>query len=170
MSARAAAVLMFGTVTACAPAQPESPVTIVPLPVNMDCGFHASKDYRRTQEERDNPPACALPDADTIALSCAVYDLVRSRDYVSDEEDETGEVRNPTPLPRYRVDDLACAFDGEDRNRATCNFALTVPGEAARKTSARLKHIRWGRITPLTYEQGVMWQVEDDCTPVRPAS
>ena len=168
MIARAAAVLLLGTMAACAPAQPEEPVAIIPVPIDLDCGFNASKDYRRTQAERDNPPACGLPEAQTLAQSCAIYDVVRSPGYVPDEEDETGEVRNPTPLPAYRVNDLVCAFNGEERNRATCRFALTVPGGAPERITVRLRHISYGRITPLTFEQGVMWQIDDDCTPTLP--
>ncbi len=167
----AAAVLMIGAAAACAPAKSDVPVVLVPIAMDMDCGFHASIDYRRTREERENPRACALPDAATLARRCAVHDVVAAPGYVPDEEDETGEVRNPTPLPDYRVDDLVCGFDGEGRNRATCRFALTVPGGTPRQTAVTLRHKSYGRITPLTFEQGVMWQLDDDCTPdVSPAS
>jgi hypothetical protein len=193
----AAAVLMIGAAAACAPAKSDVPVVLVPIAMDMDCGFHASIDYRRTREERENPRACALPDAATLARRCAVHDVVAAPGYVPDEEDETGEVRNPTPLPDYRVDDLVCGFDGEGRNRATCRFALTVPGGTPRQTESdlykqaddprtanvfdkeirgktdqfALRHKSYGRITPLTFEQGVMWQLDDDCTPdVSPAS
>lgn len=172
MIARTAAVLMLGmAAAACAPAKPDGPLAVLPLPNDLDCGFHASKDLRRSREERDNPPACALPDAKTLAQSCAIHDMIRAPGYRPDEEDETGEVRNPTPLPDYRVADLACAFEGTGRNRATCRFALTVPGAAPAQTTVRLRHKSWGRVTPLTFEQGVMWQLDDDCTPgVSPAS
>lgn len=170
MIARAAAVLMIGTVAAaCAPAKPDSLVEIMPLPADLDCGFNASKDFRRTQEERENPPACALPNAARLAQSCAIYDLIEAPDYRPDDEDEMGEVRNPTPLPDYRVSDLACGFDGEGRNRATCSFALTVPNGAPAHATVRLRHKSYGRITPLIYEQGVIWQLDDDCTPAPPA-
>lgn len=168
MIARAAAVLVLAAAAACTPPKSRTAVAIVPLPMEMSCGFNASKDFRRTQEERDNPPACALPDAGTLARRCAIHDLVRAPGYVPEEEDEMGEVRNPTPLPVYRVESLACAFDGEGRNRATCSFALTVPGGTPTQTTVRLRHKSYGRITPLIYEQGVIWQLDDDCTPERP--
>jgi len=172
MIVRAAAVLAIGmAVAACAPAKSDAPLAIIPMPMDMDCGFNASKDLRRTREERENPPACALPDAKTLAQRCAIHDMIRAPGYRPDEEDEMGVVRNPTPLPDYRVTDLACAFDGEGRNRATCRFALTVPGGVPAQTTVKLRHTSWGRITPLTFEQGVMWQLDDDCTPdVSPAS
>lgn len=170
MIARAAAVLlMLGTAAACAPAKPEAELVIIPLPMGMDCGFNATLDSRRTREERDNPPACGLPDAEFLARHCAVRDVVAAPGYVAPEEDEMGEVINPTPLPDYRVTDLACAFDGEGRNRATCRFALTVPGGTAVPTKVSLRHERYGRITPLIYEQGVIWHLDDDCTPAPPA-
>lgn len=166
MIARVAAVLMLGmAAAACAPAQPDGPLTVLPLPNDLDCGFRASMDYRRTQEERENPPACALPDAASLARSCAIHDVVRTPGYRPDEEDGTGEVLNPTPFPDYRVDELACTFDGEGRNRATCRFSLTVPGQSPAATTVRLRHKSYGHVTPLTFEQGVMWQLDDDCTP-----
>lgn len=171
MIARSAAILlMIGTMAACAPTQPGVPLKIVPVPLDWDCGFKARNGSRRTQEERDNPPACALPNAKFLARQCAAYDAVRVPGYRPDEEDETGEVRNPTPLPVYHVDDLACTFDGEGRNRATCRFALTVIGGMPVQTTVRLRHKSWGRITPLTYQQGVIWQLNDDCTPAPSAS
>jgi hypothetical protein len=168
MIARAAALLTMAAVAGCAPAKPDRGM-VLPAPTGFDCGFHWSIDYRRTREERESPPACALPDAATLAQSCAVYDMVRASDYRPDEEDETGEVRNPTPLPDYRVDSLACAFDGDGRNRATCRFALTVPGGTSAPTTVRLRHESWSRVTPLIFERGVAWQLDDDCTPAPPA-
>ncbi|APZ99271.1 hypothetical protein BWQ93_12830 [Sphingopyxis sp. QXT-31] len=97
--------------------------------------------------------------------------MIRAPGYRPDEEDEMGVVRNPTPLPDYRVTDLACAFDGTARNRATCRFALTVPGAAPAQTTVRLRHKSSMHITPLTTEYWVMWQLDDDCKPdVSPAS
>jgi hypothetical protein len=164
----ASGLLMLGTVAACAPAESDFLPILIPLPMDMDCGFNASKDYRRTQEERANPPACALPSAEFLARQCAAHDVTMAPGFVPDKEDETGEVINPTPLPNYRVDDLACAFDDEGRNRATCRFTLTVPGGAPAKTAVRLRHVSYGRITPLIYEQGVIWSLGDDCTPAVP--
>jgi len=169
MIARAAAVLILGMAAACAPAKPDGPLAVLPLPPDLDCGFHASKDLRRSREERDNPPACALPDAKTLAQSCAIHDVIRAPGYRPDEEDAMGVVRNPTPLPDYRVTDLACAFDGEGRNRATCRFALAVPGAAPAQTTVRLRHKSSMHITPLTTEYWVMWHLDDDCTPQQPA-
>ncbi|APZ99272.1 hypothetical protein BWQ93_12835 [Sphingopyxis sp. QXT-31] len=58
MIARAAVALFLGmAAAACAPAKPDGPLAVLPLPPDLDCGFHASKDLRRSREERESPPA-----------------------------------------------------------------------------------------------------------------
>jgi hypothetical protein len=100
---------------------------------------------------------------------CAVYDVTTQPGY-DPEEDAQGNLINEPPLPVYQVSNAQCTFIDQRENAANCRFDVAVPGEAEayRGVMVRFDHRSYGRITPLTYEQGTIWMAAADCTVLRP--
>lgn len=132
------------------------------------CGVRAAMDHRQTEALRDSPPACALPTAKEVALSCAIHDLITKPGYRGPSYDEEGNpMGDGEPVPDYRVDSLSCRFAGPHRNRALCRFDLTVPQSpgAPVPTVVTFEHRFWQDHGPAHHLYGTRWSPADRCTP-----
>ncbi|WP_271439533.1 hypothetical protein [Pontixanthobacter luteolus] len=131
------------------------------------CDLSAVHEGLRNQSiDRERPPACALPTAETIAQACAIHDQVRDPSY-NPTYDELGYIRSAPPLPEYLVSDLQCRFTSAEENEANCSFGLALPGEerGARQVEARFENRYWQLDTIISHSRGVHWFLRDDCTP-----
>ncbi|TGX54705.1 hypothetical protein E5A73_04385 [Sphingomonas gei] len=117
-----------------------------------------------------HPPACALPDAERVAQSCAVHDVTRSPGYRSPSYDEEGEIVAGSPIPAYAVSDLKCGFINSQRNRAICRFKLETPDMPAGPvdTRATLEHNSWQDHGPTHHLFGTLWSATASCLPAAP--
>ncbi len=131
------------------------------------CGFSIAKDYRLTDQIRNNPPACALPKADEVALWCAIHDRMSEPGYFSLPTDEEGSPIDTRPLPAYKVTGLICEFTSELRNTAMCTFKIAEAGQKATGSAITTKwdHIYWRNDGPAHHLEGVRWSLSDDCMP-----
>jgi hypothetical protein len=132
------------------------------------CGTGAAFDYRASEKLRESPPACAFPDAESLALVCAIHDLVRSPGYRMPIFDEHGgRVEEGSPAPVYEVTDVRCRFISSERNRATCRFRLRTPEMSAgpADTKVALEHRSWQDHGPAHHLYGTQWLITASCVP-----
>lgn len=116
------------------------------------------------------PPACDLPTAAQVALSCAVQDTVTAPGYEPPVDDESGFPTGGTPAPEYRVDNLQCRFTTSEHNAAHCTF--NVENRAtARKVPARtvdFEHVSWDDNGPAHHMRWTLWRAAGRCIPPAP--
>ncbi len=141
-------------------------ITLIELPAT--CGVHAALDVRQPENLRDKPPACALPVAEEVAMSCAVHDLVTGPDYRPPAYNEEGFPTDEQPIPEYRVSNLSCHFSTRQRNEAFCQFQLRTPGgaEESRNVVVRFEHRFWRDDGPTHHWYGTRWSATTRCTPL----
>jgi hypothetical protein len=146
----------------CAPAGDVRPLITLP---DVDCGWTAV----RSAPDRMRPPACATPEAETVARMCAIHDRINERGYMPSPTDEEGNPTGPLPppLPFYVISNLRCTFTDANRNAASCGFVVSVPGEAAPRpaVTTQFVHYYWREDGPTSHMEGVMWRADEDCTP-----
>ncbi len=137
-------------------------------PVNA-CGFRAVRDRRFLGGFNETPPACGTPSVEEVALSCAIHDQISAPDF-DGNVDEQGNLVNYTPVPKYRIYRLSCRFTNPERNLASCQFVMSLPGEPAesRRVDAQFQHRYWRDDGPAHHIEGTRWSLKDDCTPANP--
>lgn len=150
---------------ACAPQdQGEARAALAPLAL---CGVPAATGPGRPERYRTHPPACSLPSAETIALSCAIHDTVRTDGYRPpiSEWEEAPPGYEPTPLPEYRAREVSCRFSNADRSEALCELQLARSGESAafEQVTVRLSHRFYRMDGPVSHVYGTHWGVEGEC-------
>ena len=132
------------------------------------CGLSVAMDFRSSRMTRDNPPACELPTAKRIALTCAIHDQVRSEDYVSPELDEFGDpVGAAQPIPEYKVTGVKCTFTTQSRSAARCKFGLETPGSDGEKVPADVifTHKFYQDHGPAHHIYSTEWWPKASCVP-----
>ena len=132
------------------------------------CGTSAAFHYRASEKLREHPPACAFPDADSVALDCAIHDAVRSPGYRSPVFDEEGgRVEEGSPIPTYKVSELKCSFTDSARNRANCRFKLKTPAMGAGPVDTKVifEHDSWQDHGPAHHLFGTRWSTTASCVP-----
>lgn len=147
----------------CAPGAFEAPMSPSPR-----CGIHAARDFRASEEERERPPACALPDPEDIARRCSIHDWVTSPDYKPETYDDDGvPVGKVQPIPDYVVSDVECSFSGAKRNRAVCRFKLKTPAMPAGSVStiATFEHRFVQDHGPTHHVYSTEWWPTKSCLP-----
>ena len=129
------------------------------------CGIAAAMDYRQPESLRDKPPACALPTAREVELSCGAHDLVTSSGYRPPSYDEEGNATGGSAMPEYRVSNLRCRFTGRHRNRALCRFRLSLPDGRAIGAAVTFDHVFVEDHGPAHHLYGTQWMAAGRCAP-----
>lgn len=132
-----------------------------------ECGVPAAMGVGISLEERENPPACALPSVEQVARSCAFHDFVRAPDYQPAAYDEFGHLVEGSEPPNYAIADLECGFIDARRNKAVCTFSLETPDMTGGpvSTSATFDHSFWADHGPTHHIYGTMWSAVETCLP-----
>lgn len=134
------------------------------------CGVAAAMDHRRPEALRDKPPACALPTAREVELSCGAHDLVTSPGYRPPTRNEEGNAIGGSDMPEYRVSNLRCRFTGRHRNRALCRFRLSLPEGPAIGAAVAFEHMFVQDHGPAHHLYGTQWMSAGRCAPVSPSA
>ncbi|MDT8757134.1 hypothetical protein MZO42_00345 [Sphingomonas psychrotolerans] len=127
----------------------------------MKCVDHAAPVNPR-------PPACDLPTAAEVALSCAVQDTVSAPGYEPPLVDESGFPSGGTPAPEYRIDKLHCRFTTSEHNAASCTFDVENRA-TARKVPGRtvsFEHVSWNDNGPAHHVRWTFWRAAGRCIPL----
>ena len=168
---RSLAIAILLLATSCAPrtvSGDELPSGLL-FPLPKMCGPTAAMRIGRPKSHRTNPPACELPTAEQVALSCAIHDVVRSPGYKPppDEWEEPNPDYQPTATPVYVGRNAVCRFTNDDDSKAECTIELSRPQDNGtfKPMTVQLTHIFYAMHGPTSHWYGTRWDIGGECEP-----